>query len=225
MTYLELVKALQEESGSGSSSIATLVGVSGEPLRLRNWIDTANLTIQSQWVDWKFLWNEATPITTGVDSSDYVGPEDLNVWDKQSFRIDGVPVPKTSVQEYLVKDFPVTNATGKPNRIFIMPNNQLRVYPTPDAAYTVTANYWRTPLSLKLDTDIDNATPLIPPQFHRVVINMALQLLGTWENAPEIVQTGREGLDLWWPLLVAHQAPEHQEGTMSSGNDLVIRPE
>lgn len=221
MNYLQKVQALQEESGSGSSQISTVVGVTGEILRLKNWIDTADLTIQSQYVDWKFLWREGAPIVTGIGSSDYVGPENLNVWDFESLKIDGQKL--SDVQYYETENFPTSASAGRPTSVFVLPNNRLRLYPTPDAAYTITADYWAVPQSMKLTTPQDTAQSVIPSQFHRVVIYTALQMLAKWENAPELANLAQDGIEQWYPKLEAHQLPgQHQMGTRADGNFFTI---
>lgn len=221
MDFLTLVQALQEESGSGGSAITTIVGATGETLRLRNWIARADLAIQAQFTDWKFLHVEDDSTTTGSGTADYAAPSDLRAWDRDSFRVEASLVDRAV--EWNIRDYPLPTSSGQPSEIFILPDNQLRVHPVPDGAYTILGNYWKKPV--QLDSTDDTDTPQIPTEFHPLIVYVALSYYANWEQAPEIKRQAQEGYDFWWPLLVASQAPHHSEGTMSSGNNIVITAE
>lgn len=217
MNFLQLVQALQEESGSGGQTISSLANVTGESLRLKNWIRRANLAIQSQWVDWKFLWVEGASITTGAGTQDYAAPAStVNVWDRKSFKVDGEWMEP--LLEYDATTFPISPGSGKPTQAYLLPSRQLRMEPTPNAAYTVTADYWRTPADLTDNSDVS----LIPEPFRMVIVYQALMYYANWERAEEAKQHAREGLELWYPMLQARELPNHQRGTVSNGNDIQV---
>lgn len=217
MNFLELVQALQEESGSGSATISTIVGVTGETLRLRNWISRANHTIQTRYADWRFLYAEASTIVTGIGTADYALPSTLNLLNKRSFKRDGVTLD--DVYEYKVEDFP-TASTGTPHDVYLLQGGNIRLWPTPDAAYTITYDYWTTPVALDATDNTD--VSIIPAQFHPTIVYLALSYYANYEDAKEIKVQAQEGLLEWMPRLEAHQLSGHQEGSVADNNEIVI---
>jgi len=219
MNLLQLVQALQRESGTGNQAISSVASLSGESLRLLNWVLQADLTIQSLVYDWLYLWvGDATAVTTGIGVNTYAGPSDLNVWDRESFFIDGTAV--SVVEDFDRSTFPRTAATGKPNSIYILPNNQLRVYPTPDAAYDITFDYWKKPVQMAV---ANTSESVIPSQFRYAIVFEALSYYATFENAQEAMAKASQGISTWLPKLEAHQKPGHQGGTLSNGYDFAIQ--
>src|ERR1700747_1122553 len=109
-TFLQLVQDLYREVGAAggtpSSAIPTTVGVTGEILRLVNYVHDAELDIQNKWVDWKWLrktltfytgTQNQTGIFTTLNGAISAQPTDLAEWDWKSFFI--YPVGSTSAQQ------------------------------------------------------------------------------------------------------------------------------
>jgi hypothetical protein len=221
MNLLQMVQALQEESGSGNQRITSIANATGETLRLVNWIIRADLVIQSKFWDWKFLWRESTqPLTTGAGTATYAGPADLKVWNRKGFYLDDQWI--ADVQDFDSLNFPRGLSAGQPSAIYIMPNNQIRFSPTPDDAYDLTYEYYRTPYEMP----IANASePLIPAHFRYAIVFLALSYYATFENAPDAMSKAQQGIAEWMPKLEADQLPNHLGGTQSNGYDFAIRAE
>jgi len=76
-----------------------------------------------------------------------------------------------------------------PAMVVIMPDNSLRFDPVPDAVYTITADYFKSPTILAADDDDSD----IPEEFHRnVILGRALMFYGNFENAAEAKEQGVE---------------------------------
>jgi hypothetical protein len=221
MNLLQLVQALQEESGSGNQRITSIASAAGETLRLVNWIIRADLSLQSRFWDWRFLWAEAaSPITTGTGTSTYAAPSDLKVWNRDSFYLDGQWI--SDVRDYDVRDFPRDGAQGVPSTIFIMPNNQIRLYPTPDDAYSLMFEYYRKPVEMPI---ANTSESIIPHHFSYAIVYLALSYYATFENAQDAMAKAQQGIAEWLPKLEADQLPNHIGGTQSNGYDFAIRAE
>jgi hypothetical protein len=218
-TFLQHLQRFQRESGSGNVPITTVLNLTGEGLRLKDQIQQATKFIQTAAGDWNFLYVfPPAPITTGAGTSDYVGPSDLNLWNRKAFRIDGRKVPRYSVLDYDAETFP-TAQSGRPSRIFILPNNRLRLWPTPDAAYEITYEYWQKYVPFaESNTDVS----IIPDPYDELILYKALEYYATFEDAPEIMEKAMKGWEEWWPKLEAHEKPNHTYGLMSDDNDIVI---
>lgn len=194
-TYLQLVQQLHEECGAAGVAPATLTGQTGENLRLINWVKSADRYVQQLWHVWKFLRAEFSDTTVISQRDNTTGgtPADLQHWDEESFKIlrPGATVPDPlEVYEYnnVRGEIFDTSIEDIPWRVIIMPDNSLRFDPVPDAAYTITADYYKVPVDLAVDADVS----AIPEMFHQVIIGRALMLYGNYENAPEIKEQGQE---------------------------------
>lgn len=223
MNFLQLVNQLQFESGAGNAPLTTVIGVSGESKRLVDWVRQANMRIQTMYVDWKFLRSQLEPtFITGIGIQDYAAPEDHNYWNLKSFVIDDIDV--SAVEFHPLTDRFQRTGTGRPDKVVILDNNQLRLWPVPDAGYLVEAEYFIKPVDLDPeDTDANAQLSLIPEQFHWLIVYDALRYYANYENAPEIMNQAREGIALWMPRLEAHQLRGSQVGTIADGNEIVIR--
>lgn len=223
MNFLQLVNQLQFESGAGNAPLQTVVGQTGESLRLVDWIRQANMRIQTMYVDWKFLRSQLLPtFITGIGVQDYAAPEDHNYWNMTSFVIDDIDVP--AVEFHPITDRFEVTGTGRPDKVVILDDNKLRVWPIPDAGYQIEAEYFIQPVDLDpTASDPNTQISLIPEQFHWLIIYDALRYYANYENAAEIMNQAREGIALWMPKLEAHQLRGSQAGTIADGNEIVIR--
>lgn len=76
-----------------------------------------------------------------------------------------------------------TQNDGPPSHISIDPQNNLRLGPAPDGAYTVSGDYQRGPQSFTLDAD----TPDMPGRFHNLLWAYALDNYGMNHAANHLV--------------------------------------
>lgn len=210
MDFLTLSKTLARESGSSSSTLTTVSGVTGENMRFVNWIRQANKDIQSLWANWKFNFAQAAD-TTSIGVSINAAPNDLSYWDTKRFKIDGEAV---SAVDYADWSESSATETGKPALIVIMPDNGLMFVPTPDAIYSVTGDYYKVPQELTDNADV----PRIPEQFHDIIWLYALVSYAYFEAADEVLQRAKDRLSERLPRLEASQLPlAHYHGWSNPG--------
>jgi hypothetical protein len=217
MTYLELVQRLQSESGAGGNPIQSLTGLRGTSARLVTWVREADLLLQHRWTDWKFLFAVSEAIVTADGARDYAGNADLNQWVRDSLRINGQPLELREYNSALVDD----GAKGEPVMAYMLPNRQLRLYPTPDAAYTITGEYYRRPVPMSGAA----AQSIIPLQFHEAIVWQGLWLYANFENAQESKVQAQEMLSQYLVTMEAQELPHGQGHKMASAGVFVVRPQ
>src|SRR6266404_8426396 len=115
-TFLALVQDLYREVGAAggapANAIPTIVGATGEILRLVNYVHDAELEIQNLWVDWKWLRKtltfytgaqDQTGIYTTQNGSVSAFPTDLAEWDWESFFI--LPTGNTAYSQLQTREW------------------------------------------------------------------------------------------------------------------------
>jgi len=197
MTNLELCQRLRAEAGIAGSGPTTVVSQTGELGRIVDWVASANEEIQNAHATWKFL-QESFSFSTVDGTQDYapadVSLDDLANW-KHS-RVDDLTIYSAVADEqYLIylpwNDFKgnymfgsTRSQEGRPTIVTVKPDNSLALWTTPDAVYTVTGEYYKK----ALDAD----EPLIPSQYHMIVVWRALMLYGAYSSAPDSYSHGEQ---------------------------------
>ena len=188
-TFLELCADLAEQVGM-SSAPASVVGQTGENKKIVDRIAQADLEIQNMWQDWNFLFSasEFSQALT-VDDATYDGPSDLGTFDEDSFYIDRTldTYQKLDELDYKIwrRDYRNgTQVSGTPTNFAITSANGVVLYPPPDSAYTLTADYWVAPSVMTGNTDVSK----IPEQFHRIIVVKAKMYYAEEDDAPEVMR-------------------------------------
>lgn len=193
MTFLELCKRLRQEAGISGVGPTAVTGQTGEYAKVVDWIKRANRDLQNMDVSWDFMWAQYSLQTTESSPGDFL----------RDYTLSNVSaIDKDSVQCYLTADqtnywrmtkleypawryrynMPASQLTAqKPTMYTVLPDGTFRLEPKPDADYTITFDYYRTPVELVNGTDV----PIIPEPFHLVIVYKALLDYGRFENATE----------------------------------------
>jgi hypothetical protein len=218
--------------GTGPSSV-TSTSLSEEENAVVRYIANADQDVQSRWFDWDFLWSEAsiTAIsgTSTLTSSNSGFPSALGNW-----KLDSLVWDKTS-DSYQILEYMEWNSyremykygtvdSDVPEVYSIKPNNDLDLYPTPDSATVISAEYWATPTVLAADADIS----AIPPRFHKIIIARAKMYYAENEDAPEIMAGAVAEFEDLLDKLEADQLPSQKNRRFSSAQNMfnfVVRPE
>lgn len=234
MTFLELCQDFVSEFGIGNGTGPnSVLNQQGEYLNVVRWIRESNRWIDNLWKDWKYLWFEYSGVL-GTNAEQHLNrfapapnaPPGLLVrrWDKTSMWLDKQSA-KAQPLAYVewVKFRALYDVgrditqTGKPNTFTILPDNRIQVFPIPNTTYTMSGEGWRRPPLLKADNDV----PLMPEEYHRVIVARAGVMYGNKEDAPEVI-SGMEaeyidGLD----KLQSDQL-EAFDAERQAGQDLVL---
>lgn len=129
--------------------------------------------------DWNTLFNN-TDVST-VSSTEEYTPITSSSTICRIRRIDSI-VDKTTNKylynidlEQFIKDYPDPSATGSPILWYVSGYDsnrdiKIKLYPIPDAVYTLNVKYYEEPLELTADGDI----PRIPDQYHSSLVYLGL---------------------------------------------------
>lgn len=221
-TFLQLAQALRQESGISGAGPTTVVNQSGEMKRVCDWISRAWTDIQEDQPDWAWMRKTVTFNTTATKGL-YAPVADLSLtdfgaWRKGSFRIyltsAGVQNEfrlaqmgyETFRDYYLLGSRRVTYA--RPVNCAVAPDMQLALGMAPDDVYTVTGEYYKTPVTLMADADV----PDMPARFHMAIVYRALMFYGAFEAAPDAYMQGEKEYKRMLNRLRMDQGPMIQLG-------------
>lgn len=220
MNFKDLCSTLAREGGvAGGAPISTVASPRGEVARLVSWIRSANADIHAEYSDWKFLWRSYS-FDTEAGEPNYTLPDDWQYPDSDKVRVNGMACAQ--VIQYELWDGIEDSATDQPYMLILMPDQTLKLYPTPDKAYTITLPYYRTPQQLAVDSDV----PLIPEQFHDVIWLRALMKYAFYEAAGEVLERVQAEYPVRMRALESHQLPNRDRYQMAQDPDpIVVRPE
>jgi len=189
MTFLELCQTVRQEVGISGTGPTTVLSQEGQLKVIVDFVIAADHQIQSLWHDWDFLWGQySSTVALGSRSPALGKPTDLGSWDFRSFYLDYTSDDATNLSELSYVDWRAdyrqgTSTNQNPTFFVIQPDNNVIVESTADKAYTITADYWKTPTDLAANADIS----AIPPQYHRIIVARAKTMWAEREEAPEIL--------------------------------------
>jgi len=215
-SYLELVQQLHRDCGAAGTQPTAVTGLTGEALRLANWIKRADEYVQTKWVNWKFLRQEYS-VATVASTVIAAKPANLKYWDFKTFKM--ILPGETDKNPFQADEYDkaktdiLDTSEDVPWRAIVMPNNDLKFEPVPDAAYTIEADYYDRPTLLAANADVS----LIPTEFHQVIIGRAMILYGNFENAPEMKDQGEEIYVEQLALLENDQLPNQEHARFNTG--------
>ena len=176
--------------------------------------------MQIKWFNWNYLWSEHTTNTVSGTST-ISSPTDIMQWNIDSVVYDPSsdnyqPLVFVEWKEYRDNyKFGVVES-GTPEVFTVKPDNVIDVYPTPDSATSIKAEYWRTPTELSSDSDVS----AIPARFHRIIICRAKIFYGEQNDAPEVLSSAiAEFTDLLGKL-EADQLPSQRNRRFSEVQNL-----
>ena len=192
-TFLEICKDTRQECGISGVGLLTVASQTGEMKRIVDWVRSAWRDIQLRESEWQ--WMRSGFSFNCVNGTPAYSPSDIGLTDFASWNMEHVRVyDGNTINEYTLTYFPYDQfrhiymrgdiPAGKPAYYTITPDKSLRFYPTPNAAYTVYGDYYKTPTELADDAD----TPGMPARFHELVKFGAMRKYAAFEGANEVFQ-------------------------------------
>lgn len=224
-TYIQLVQDLHRDVGAAGTAPITVAAASGEARRLVNWIRDADLSIQSKYVNWKFLFAQFSQSTTAGVAT-LAAPADLGEWDLDTFTLlapgDTIAQNLPAFEYEEVRREILDTTSSQPWRVIVMPDKSLKFEGVPDAAYTIGADYYKPPVALAANNDVS----LIPARFHPAIVAEARIRYGTFENAAEQITEGGRLFTDWLLLLENSQLANKGTSRAKMGSTrITVRPE
>ena len=221
MNYLQLSQMLRSECGASGAETSVLTGGAGW-LRLCNWVSQAWNELQLANPDWDFLRAPATVNTVaqqGIYTAANFGLTDFGSWKEDSFRIY-LQAAGVGTESYLsrrdynsFRDYYLLGSRklvfSRPIEISFTPDKHIIFGLVPDASYTVSGEYYKTPAIMTLDAD----TPIgLPDRFHIAIVYRAMMSYGAFESAPEVYQRGNTQLNAMMAKIRINQMPPIMRG-------------
>lgn len=218
MTFLELCQTVRQEVGVSGTGPSTVVTQEGQLKAIIDFVAESDHQIQGLWKDWSFLWAQySSTLSTGTEAPALTKPTDLGTWDMRSFFLDYTSDDWTNLSplEYVgfrssQRQGTQTNAT--PTYVVVKPDESLIVYPRPDKAYTITADYWKSPTRMTANADVS----VIPTMYHRIIVSRAKTMWAEREEAPEILLAASAEYQDILDKLEARSLPDQRMRRLSS---------
>jgi hypothetical protein len=215
MNFVDLVENLRVECGVSGSPIITVQSLSGELLRLKNWISDSWSAIQLKHQDWHFLRSNFSFVTTagkqsytpteaGVPTLDVHNQASVWMYSNALGLSDQMPLGRMEWEHFRTMYLRGVQNPMRPICFSINPDKSLWLGSVPDGAYTITGECWLEPVKLSADLD----TPAMPAKFHKLIVLEAMKRYAGYEAANEVMARAiTEGKPLWSDLEI-QQLPQ-----------------
>lgn len=215
-TKLELAKDLRREAGISGTGPTTTANQTGEMQRVVEWIDSAYEAVQNLHSTWDFLKTEFSFQTisgTANYSKTGVSLTELGSWKTDSLRcyLTATGVSDEQELDYVPWDEfryhygrgTQSTLTGRPSVFTVKPDSSLHFWPIPSAIYTITGEYFKRAQTMSADAD----EPIIPQQFHSIIVWKGLMYYGAYTGADEKYTHGQNEYRMVLGKLVKNQLP------------------
>lgn len=221
MNFLDLCKATARESGTvaGLPSFSTIAGATGRLDKLVNWVRDAWVNIQNERTDWLFRiatfeqpltigTKTYTAGTLGISSTGFIPDtpmgNSMSLYDPAIGQADEGVIAQVSWHEWRDAYDRGVHDANRPTVWAQAPDGSLCIGPKPDKAYTLRGTYKLAPQRLTLDADI----PIIPEDFHGVIVGEALRLMADSDEAYEQLRVKAAIYEKLRNPLVLDQTPQ-----------------
>ena len=224
-TFLQLCSVAAQECGVTNTdlpSVISQVGILGQFVR---WVAQADVETQGRWNDWDFLHVATWTSPTVIGAPDIAAPADIGVWDEDSFYLDASTAgyKKLTPLGYLQWRDTMRNGVKtnqKPSFCVVMPDQSLKLEAPPDAIYTLSADYWKRPAKMT----IDSSTSPIPEEYERVIVARAKLYYAEFDAANEILAGASVEYDDLLDKLEAKYLPSQRNRRKSEGDTITVTP-
>jgi len=223
MDFLALCVELREEAGISGSGPVSTEGQTGLLLRMVFAVRDAWTRIQDHPKDWKWMWMNDGSIETIINTDEYVPTENIDKIHPKSCKIYLTATGKSDISRISFIDFDMfdrrygaiqSQTPERPIAMAIMPNGNIKVYPKPDTAYTITFDYQKQPQILVESTD----EPEMPAEFHQLIKYEAMKVYAGTDDAPELIPPADFVMASIWKSLIWKQE-------LKLVSQMVVRPE
>ena len=226
MNYLQLVNRARVECGvSGARTpLTTAQNLTGESLRIANWVTGAWVDIQTSREDWQ--WMRTSLEFNTVTQQQVYTPTEAGIvatfgnWKRDSFRCSSVGQSYRDEQlmnymEYttfrnLYQYGNMRTTYARPVVVSIVPgvDKSLGFGSIPDQPYVIVGEYYIKPVELSADAD----EPTLPERFHIMIVYRAMMFYCGYEAAPEVYQRGETEFKRLMNRLDVDQLPAPTSG-------------
>lgn len=198
-TFLQLVQALAIEVRASGTGPTTVAGQTGEYGRLVKWVADADMELQQEHDNWRFMVNTFA-LNTVVGDGSYAAADcltpvtDLRSWRERTIKAYLLAAGVSDESELRYIDYeawyvmyhtgPQTNS--RPIHYTVGNAMELLIGPLPMDVYRVSGEYQRSVTKMVADGD----TPIYPAEFHYLAVYLAMMKYGRFTGATEVFQDG-----------------------------------
>ncbi|MCA0276249.1 MAG: hypothetical protein LCH86_09605 [Proteobacteria bacterium] len=205
MDFLELCQRVASESGTINGVLPTTVtGQTGRLAKVVRWTNDAWRQIQNANASWRWMqaefygptaahqqryaysgFNDLVTSSAITRFADWIYSPDgvdsgISLYDPSVGANDEGPLQFRDWEWFYRTQLRGAQNEGKPSMFSVAPDGKLLLSWTPDKVYTIRGRYRKDVQTLAADGDI----PEMPARFHDVIVDIALMLLGTHDEAP-----------------------------------------
>jgi hypothetical protein len=215
MTFLEMVRRLRQECGVSGSDPASVVNLTGEHLRLKNYINQAWMDIQTLHTNWKFMQQDISFVTQA--GKQRYSTQEMLIASFGSYKKDCFTIYPEGDQSQ-EQDLPymeydkfkrmymfgsMATQLSKPYVFSESPQGDILLGNTPDTTYRITGEGFAMPTQMANDLD----RPVSPGWSHMAIVYKAMMKYGQYEAAPEVLAQGMAGYNELIARLAIDQLP------------------
>lgn len=186
MNFLQLCQRVRQEAGLSGTGPAAVTNQTGMDLKIVSWVSSAWEEIQLLRNDWAFAWAD-DGFTLVPGQAKYL-PADYGLgvtdWVLETIRIDD-GTTRAFLKYIPWGDFRrlyETTDQDQPVYFTLAPDGRIYLAPTPDDAYPLKGEHYRTPQYLTSNTDI----PRCPARYHMAIVYKALMMYAAHDDAANV---------------------------------------
>lgn len=221
MNFLQLCQRTAEVSGTiaGLPSFSTVTGATGRVLKLVNWVAQAWVDIQNERGDWLFRIDEFEGALS-INERFYTGTgfaddflemlpdtnrrDSITIYDSTIGQSDEGPLHQLNYETWRARYDRGTHDAVRPGYWAVKYDGSICIGPKPDKTYAIRGVYKKAAQELALDTD----TPIIPAEYHTVIVQEALRLMARSDEAWASLIPLSQQYDRTRSALVRAQTPQ-----------------
>jgi len=215
MTFLDMVRRVHQEAGLSGAGAASVKSQVGMDKKIVDWTKTAYQEIINL-KPWDFTWTStvlAIPAGAQVINLPDYGVTDMGIVSRLT--VNGTVL---AYDDWKMLDALYANApAGAVEKYAILPNGNIKLYPTPSALTNISLEYHRGLHRLVENLD----EPLIPEQFRMVVVYRALAAYAANDEAVALFQDAMRNYDSWMARLDLAQREQPQKTYVALDSDYI----
>lgn len=231
-SYLELCQKFARVTGITGAAIPSVTGLTGMNLKIVGWIADADIDIQGEYQDWKFL-DILKAFDTVADKDTYsladLGITDMNSWDVKRFFINPGLANYRKLNEFDYYEWLESRqrlgvkVSKEPTQIVIMSDYSIVLVDKPDEIYTIWGRYFRVPTRMVANEDIS----AIPTTYEMAILYRAKKYYAEYYEHWDLYKSANTDLEKEMIKLEAQQLTDQKEKARGANDaeDLVTVPE
>ena len=207
MNFLALCKRVRQDSGVTGEGPAAVTSQTGILARIVNWTKRANNEVQLANPSWTFL-RKSKSVSFVIGQSDYT-PTALTldpVGSITDIYVEGNKIEVVDYSDWLddIAKFEDASNQAAPTHVTLDDSGNLKFYPTPSEAFTLSVVYQRKPVQLTANTD----TPIFDEAFHEIIVARALMFYADYEEDNYRYQRASLEYEHWLSLMSDRYLPQ-----------------